>query len=124
MNFSISIGEIDRTSPMLSKPYPWLSTGKSSAGRSDTPKKSRIVLLNSTRFNRRAVTRPGPELITGLGRVSIHPTTASTSAALNPGKGAGGICLAETRPRTFCQTSGFTVPARFSPATWLFSPWH
>ena len=57
--FSMSSGDIESTSPMLSNPYPTSSEGKSSAGRMVTPSKSRTVLLYSSRFSLRRVTLPG-----------------------------------------------------------------
>ena len=112
MYFSISIGESDSTSPMLSKPYPESSTGNSSAGRSVTPSRSRIVLLYSARFKRRAVTRPGLAVAAFAGTSEmpgsfrIQVETAATSPGDNGAAGRGGIWPRETLSSTFCQTSG------------------
>src|ERR1700733_6021118 len=53
--FSMSTGDTESTSAMLSKPYPESSTGKSAAGWKGVASRSRTVALYSYRFSRRAV---------------------------------------------------------------------
>ena len=57
--FSSNSGESESTSPMLSKPLPTSSEGKSSAGRAWMSSRSRIVLLYSARLSRRSRHVPG-----------------------------------------------------------------
>jgi hypothetical protein len=72
------------TSPILSKPYPESSTGNSSAGLTDTPSRSRTVLLYSARFSRRAVILPEvpSEAVPGFG--CCCPDTTCTQARQTP----------------------------------------
>ena len=69
--FSISTGEMLSTSAMLSKPSPESSVGKSCVARKSTASRSRIVLLYSLRFRRRAVTRPGSGLTFAIGFLKL-----------------------------------------------------
>ena len=55
---------------MLSKPSPESSVGKFWSARKSTASRSRIVLVYSARFNRRAVTRPGSGFIAASARVN------------------------------------------------------
>src|SRR6266545_3656425 len=106
MYFSISRGETDSTSPMLSNPYPASSRGNSSAGRSQTPNRSRTVLLYSTRFSRREVTRPGSTVSPDRpSDFSIHAVTAATSAFEGAGDPGGGIRPVLNLSRTLSQTA-------------------
>ena len=68
--FSISTGETVSTSPMLSKPSPESSVGKFRSARNSTASRSRIVLVYSARFSRRAVTRPGSGFIAASARAN------------------------------------------------------
>ena len=108
MYFSIKTGASESTSPILSKPQPTSSVGKSSAGRRSTPTRSQTVLLYSARFSRRAVTRPGSGLWLWegrWGRDSIHSSTALTVSGSGRGRPAGGISPRRSFPNTFSRIS-------------------
>jgi len=105
---SISTGDIVSTSPMLSKPWPMSSEGKSSVGSKSTPTRSRIVLRYSVRFNRRIVTRPGSGLASRAARSNAPRTArrkASRSSAVGCGKSSGGMPPVSTIPITIFQRS-------------------
>ena len=106
--FSTSSGDIDNTSPMLSKPLPTSSDGKSSAGVKSMPTKSRTVLLYSARFRRRIVTRPGCSWSSQsnlANSASIAATAARSSRSGGRGLSSGGICRSTSIRRTFSQIS-------------------
>ena len=79
---SISTGDIVSTSPMLSKPWPMSSDGKSSVGSKSTPIRSRIVFRYSVRFSRRIVTRPGSGLASRAARSKDTSHGAQESLSL------------------------------------------
>ena len=85
------------------------------------PNRSRMVLLYSVRFSRRAVTRPGSTVVesaaAGAGPPcirSIQPVITPKSVADNGGIVRGGIVPAFTLSRTLVQTSGFSVTSATS----------
>src|SRR5947208_10879697 len=89
---------------MLSKPYPASSRGNSSAGRNQTPRRSRTVLLYSARFSRCEVTRPGSDVWGDRpSNFSIHAVTAATSGFRGAGDPGGGIRPELTLSSTFSQ---------------------
>ena len=101
--FSISTGESDSTSAMLSKPYPASSCGKSSAGRTSTPSSSLIVLLYSVRLRRRAVTRPGSGGVAASIRSSSRASHVATAWRCSSGgcsSSSGGISPRRSLPTT------------------------
>ena len=57
--FSSNVGDTERTSPILSKPYPVSSAGRIVSGGISTASKSRMALLYSARFSRCTAGLPG-----------------------------------------------------------------
>ncbi len=109
--FSISRGEMVRTSPMLSKPWPESSVGKSRCAAKSTPNRSRMVFAYSARLRRLAVTRPGSGLTFRSARSNSPRTyliSPSTCAAEGCGVPLGGIsplrirCRMRSQPSRFC----------------------
>ena len=97
--FSIRIGEIVRTSPRLSKPWPESSLGKSRSAWKSTASRSRIVFEYSLRLSRWAVTRPGSGLTlrSALSNAEVRkPRNLSTSTCGGRGIPLGGISPART----------------------------
>src|SRR5260370_1611485 len=126
MYFSISSGETDRTSPILSKPYPASSRGNSPAGRRATEKRSRTVLLYWTRFSLRKVTCVGSGGSCGRSSdASIHAISRATSALAGDGDPGGGILPLLTLSSTFSQTD-LELPgcSRLRFAVFTLSLWH
>ena len=136
MYFSIRIGGSESTSPMLSKPYPESSAGKSAAGFRSTPSRSRMVLLYSARFRRRAVTRPGSGRLGPAAsaasppRLRIHASTASTALGSGRVWPGGGISPRTSFSRTCFQRAGSPgsgpdsgKESNSSPAVFIWRLW-
>src|SRR4051794_16209226 len=106
--------------------------GNSSAGRRGTPKRSRMVLLYSTRFRRRATTRPGfpAEYPAAVSKLSTQAVTAAMSSLGGAGSPGGGILPVMSLSRTLSQISGDLEAeaasenaCRFRFAEFSFSLW-
>ena len=112
--FSISTGEMVSTSPMLSKPSPESSVGKSFSARKSTASRSRMVFEYSVRFSRRAVTRPGSGF-TLRSAFSNSPCTNFIRASICASSGAAACPWAAFRR---CGSSAGSAPSRRGARKW------
>ena len=115
---AISAGVIESTAALLSNPKPAMSLGSSAEPSISSASKSSMALAYSTRFIRRATTRPGlgSAAATRSSAVSSEVAKASMVAASGRGRPSGGICPLRSLCTTFSSTSAFA--ATFPMSSW------